>query len=257
LIPRSVGSQALIGLLCAVLGFALVVQVSQTHGDDLAALRQSDLVRLFSEVNAKSQDLADQVQAQEAIREELQSGATSNQAALALAQQQEQDQGILSGRLSTQGAGIEVFIDIPQPGTDPAGGPTPSPTGGSGPVRTQGATSALQAFSLFFLLEELRNAGAEAIQVNDVRLVTTSYFTGVGEHIEADGQPLTMPLTFIAIGNPQDLQTALEIPAGAKQLLESDGAHVTIQQFDMVSVTATITPATPRYMTPAPTQSPS
>ncbi len=81
--PRASRSQVMVGVLCALLGFALVVQVSQTQEDQLSSLRQSDLVRLLDDVTQRSGELEDQVSSLEATRDELQSGSGRERAARA------------------------------------------------------------------------------------------------------------------------------------------------------------------------------
>lgn len=213
-------------MLCALLGFALVVQVSQTQEDQLSSLRQSDLVRLLDDVTQRSGELEDQVSSLESTRDELQSGSGRERAALELAEQQAETLGILSGRLPAEGPGVEIEV-------------------------VEG-TEALDAFALFNVLEELRNAGAEAMEVNGVRLVASSYFEDSAEGVVVDGQTITSPYRWNVIGDPSTLETALEIPGGAMASLRADGARTTITQQDRVEVTATVEPGSPQYATPVP-----
>ena len=224
--PRASRSQIVVGVLCALLGFALVVQVSQTQEDQLSSLRQSDLVRLLDDVTQRSGELEDQVSSLEATRDELQSGSGRERAALELAEEQAQTLGILSGRLPAEGPG--VTIDVVE-----------------GP-------EALDAFALFNVLEELRNAGAEAMEVNGVRLVASSYFEDSADGVVVDGQTIESPYRWSVIGDPSTLETALEIPGGAMASLRADGARTTVTQEDRVEVGATVEPRAPEYATPVP-----
>lgn len=224
--PRASRSQIVVGVLCALLGFALVVQVSQTQEDQLSSLRQSDLVRLLDDVTQRSGELEDQVSSLESTRDELQSGSGRERAALELAEQQAETLGILSGRLPAEGPGVEIEVV-------------------EGP-------EALDAFALFNVLEELRNAGAEAMEVNGVRLVASSYFEDSADGVVVDGQTITSPYRWNVIGDPSTLETALEIPGGAMASLRADGARTTITQQDRVEVAATVEPGAPQYATPVP-----
>ncbi|UKJ64758.1 DUF881 domain-containing protein [Cellulosimicrobium cellulans] len=224
--PRASRSQIVVGVLCALLGFALVVQVSQTQEDQLSSLRQSDLVRLLDDVTQRSGELEDQVSSLESTRDELQSGSGRERAALELAEQQAETLGILSGRLPAEGPGVEI--------------------------EAVEGTDALDAFALFNVLEELRNAGAEAMEVNGVRLVASSYFEDSAEGVVVDGRTITSPYRWNVIGDPSTLETALEIPGGAMASLRADGARTTITQQDRVEVAATVEPGAPQYATPVP-----
>lgn len=226
--PQLTRSKLLAGLLCALLGFALAVQVSQTQEQQLSSLRQSDLVRLLDEVTQRANELEERVATLQSTRDELKSGSGQQQAALELAQKQSESQGILSGRLPAEGPGIELSIVEPgQPLTAP---------------------------KMFNILEELRNAGAEVIEVNGVRLVTSSYFEDRDGGIVVDGQKITSPYRWKVIGDPSTLETALEIPGGAMATVRTAGAVPTITQKELVTVDATREPQAPQFATPVPAE---
>lgn len=224
--PRANRAQLLAALLCGLLGFALVVQVRQTNLEGLSVLRQSDLVRILDETTQRATELEREAAALERTRQELLSGSNQQQAALDAATKTATTLGILSGRLPAEGPGIELTI---------------SETAG-----------AIPALTLFNVLEELRNAGAEAIQVNDHRLVASSYFVDTGQGIEVDGVPLSAPYRWIAIGDPATMGPALEIPGGAMAAVRNAGGRGTPDVRDRVEVNATRVVPEPRFATPAP-----
>ncbi|GII99088.1 uncharacterized protein YlxW (UPF0749 family) [Sediminihabitans luteus] len=218
--------QMLAAVLCGLLGFALVVQVSSNRDQDLSSLRQSDLVRLLDEVTQRTHTLEDQVDDLESTRDELQSGADGKEAALELAQQQAVTEGILAGRLAVHGPGIEITV---------------METG-----------DALPAASMFNILEELRNAGAEAVAVNGVRLVASSYFERTDDGLVVDGQVITSPYRWSAIGDPPTMETALEIPGGAMASVRTKGADETIRQLDDLTIDDVADPQEAQFATPVP-----
>ncbi len=61
---------------------------------------------------------------------------------------------------------------------------------------------------------ELFNAGAEAISVNGERLIATSWIRCGGAPILVNSKPVAPPYVIRAIGNPVDLQKALELQGG-------------------------------------------
>jgi hypothetical protein len=84
--PRATRGQLLAGLLCAVLGFALVVQARQTQTQGLDSLRQADLVRLLDNVTNAEARAEQDVRDQQAIRDRLLSGSGTSAAAQEAAQ---------------------------------------------------------------------------------------------------------------------------------------------------------------------------
>ncbi|MGO1318313.1 MAG: DUF881 domain-containing protein [Cellulomonadaceae bacterium] len=217
-------THVVVGLLCGLLGFAVVVQVSQNNDESLSSLRQSDLVRILDESTQRGNELEEQLAALQAQRADLESGTADEASALEAATQRAQTQGILSGRLPAQGSGIEITI-----------------VEGSQTVRFT---------TMLTILEELRNAGAEAVSVDGVRLVASSYFTDTAQGIVADGQLLESPYVWRAIGNPATLMPALEIPGGAMATVRSDGATGSVQERDELVVDAVREPSTPSFASP-------
>jgi uncharacterized protein YlxW (UPF0749 family) len=223
--PRGTRSELLTGLLCLALGFALAVQVGQSTGDQLSSLREDELVRLLDEVTQRAEQLDAEVADLEEIRDDLRSEDGRDQAARDLAQQRAEQEGILSGRLPAHGPGVQIHV---------ADGGRP-----------------LEAQVLFNLLEELRNAGAEAIQVNGVRLVTTSYFVDSGGSVVLDGAAIASPYEWTVIGDPETIDRALEIPGGALPRIREEGGAATTSIEDEVTVDAVRIPGEPEHAEPA------
>jgi len=74
---------------------------------------------------------------------------------------------------------------------------------------------------LLNLVNELKNAGAEAISINDQRIISTSTIECAGNIIRVNGQRVGAPFTIKAIGNQNDLHSALSRPGGYLDLLNS------------------------------------
>lgn len=226
LAPRASRAQATAGLLCGLLGFALVVQVQQTRSDGLSNLRQDELVRILDEVTQRSDELEQQAAALRAQRTELVTGTDTQRAAREAAEARAEVQGILAGRLPAVGPGVELLITEP-------GSPVPAQV-------------------LYNILEELRNAGAEAVQVDDLRLTASSYFVDGPDGVVVDGQVLDAPYRWLAIGNPDTIVPALNMPGGALAQVRGAGGTTDLTAHDEVEVTATRAVMTPRYATPVP-----
>ena len=91
---------------------------------------------------------------------------------------------------------------------------------------------------LLAAMQELRNAGSEAMQVNGVRIGVDSYFSGVGGAVVTDGVALTAPYSLVAIGDPPTLTAAMQIPGGVSDTVRRAGGTLTIQSADSVTVDA-------------------
>ena len=65
-----------------------------------------------------------------------------------------------------------------------------------------------------------------------------------------DGRPITAPYEFVVIGDPQDMETAMNIPGGVVQASTRRGGSVDIAQSDEVVVDALRPLDTPQYASP-------
>lgn len=218
--------QLVAAALTAVLGIALVAQVRVTEEAGLEQLRQTELVALLDDVTSRVDSLQAEVQQLEQDRARL-LGAEGDQAAEEAARQRLESYQILAGTVPVQGPGITVLV------------------ADRGSVVTQ--TMLLDG------IQELRDAGAEAIQVGPVRVVASSYVTTDGDgQVLLDGQVLDSPYTVTAIGDSHTLAGAMAIPGGFSDALRGAGATVTVVEADNVVVEALHEPIEARYAQPVP-----
>jgi uncharacterized protein YlxW (UPF0749 family) len=105
-------------------------------------------------------------------------------------------------------------------------------------------------------VEELRDAGAEAIQIGEVRVVASSYFGQSGSGVEIDGTRLIAPYQILAIGDAQTMSSAMEIPGGLSENVRQLGATITITQAKELTVGALHTLREPQYARPVPSPAP-
>lgn len=216
----------LIGVLSALLGFALVVQLRTTSSTSgLSSARQEDLVRILDDLSSREDRLRQQIGSLETALQNLNSSGDKATVALDEARTRSTALGILTGTIAAQGPGVEVRID------DPGG--------------------KLAAEDLLDALEELRAAGAEAFQIGQVRIGVSSSFTGDNGQIKVDGQELSEPYTVLAIGDPETLAPALNIPGGVVANVRNSGGEVTITKEDKVVISALRDLPDSEYASPA------
>ncbi|HJP70804.1 MAG TPA: DUF881 domain-containing protein [Candidatus Limnocylindria bacterium] len=122
--------------------------------------------------------------------------------------------------------------------------------GGLGAVEGQGIVvegeGSFDPTSVNDIIQELRNAGADAIAIDDIRITARSVAVLGTSAIEIDGVPIGRAFTVTAIGSPGGLTTAMTREGGLLQLLEqSIQARFTIREDRSLVV-----PATERDLTP-------
>ena len=91
---------------------------------------------------------------------------------------------------------------------------------------------------LLKVINDLHGAGAEAISINEQRILATSEVRQAGNHININLTKLSPPYRINAIGNPGTLKSSLEIKGGLAEYLAASGTNVKIQQSDSIRVPA-------------------
>jgi uncharacterized protein YlxW (UPF0749 family) len=227
-----VATKAVILAVTALVGFLLVGQVRTSHRvtRQLSAEREGDLARILSDLNTASDNLRDQVGTLKLQLFSLQSSTRSDTTAAATAAAQLDALRVLAGTVAATGPGISVVVDDPE--------------------------FAVHYDQLINLIEELRDAGAEAIAVNGERVGATSAFASAGRGILLSGpgaapSRLSPPYRVTAIGDPATLDTALNIPGGALDALRAQrGVQAAVLRAATVEVPALAGPPTFRAARP-------
>ncbi len=219
--------QLVVALLLFSLGLALAIQVRSTNDhNQLRGARQEDLVRILDELDSRQQRLQQEKSQLEQSLTQLQNSSNQAKDAQEQTRKKATELGVLAGTVKATGPGIVLAVDDPQ--------------------------GQVKADMLLDTLQELRAAGAEAIQINDVRVVAGTYFSDASAGgVQIDGKNVSQPFRFTVVGNPQDLTPALNIPGGVVRTLEKQQARATITEEQKVVVDALAAPKTLQYAKPA------
>jgi uncharacterized protein YlxW (UPF0749 family) len=218
--------QVVVAVLLAILGAAAVTQVRIAgRDDDYAGLRQADLVQALNGLQAASRRTEQDINDLQATRDSLRDSNDKTAAALDQARQELTTLGVLAGTIPAHGSGVRITVTVPE--------------------------SHLSLNYLLDGIEELRDAGAEAMEINDkVRVVAQTSFESASGGIDVDGRVLTSPFTIDVIGDPDSLTTALKFPGGFVDDVSLDEGKVSIKQSEHIEVEVTREAAKPRYAEP-------
>jgi uncharacterized protein YlxW (UPF0749 family) len=139
-------------------------------------------------------------------------------------------QGILAGTEPAQGPGITLVV------YDPAG--------------------AVTGAQLFHVIEELRNAGAEAMSLGDTRVTARTWVAEGAQAgdavIEVDGEAIFPPFEFRAIGDPQTMEVALNIPGGALASIRNVGGTSNLERHASLDIAVVALPPAFAFASPVP-----
>lgn len=89
---------------------------------------------------------------------------------------------------------------------------------------------------LLYIINELFNSGADAISINDQRIVSTTSVLCDGNIIRINGKMVGVPITIKAIGFSKRMEFALTRPGGYLQMMADDGVKVTVQSIEEITI---------------------
>jgi uncharacterized protein YlxW (UPF0749 family) len=210
---RKPSNQLTLAVVTLLLGFLVVVQLrTQASVTAFAGLSSQDLTVLVANLDARNDQLRTEV-------------ATL-----------EQELGVLQQNTQRGDASVdELRADLRRvrlySGIDPATGPGVSVVV-HGPIDGSGIED---------LINELRNAGAEAMAIEATRLVPSVVAMGPAGAAEIGGTGLKDPFTVYAIGAPDKLTGSLTRPGGIISQLSATQPDVTVEvtPLDRIAVPAT------------------
>jgi uncharacterized protein YlxW (UPF0749 family) len=223
-------AQVVVAVLLGVVGFAAVTQIRANEVDDTyAGYREQALIDVLNGLAGTSQRAQAEITRLERTRDELESSSSAREAAVEQARKEADTLDILAGTVPVTGPGTRITIEEVD-----------------GPVDID---------SLLDTVQELRNAGAEAMQVNgQVRVVAQTAFEDDTGGIVVDGQRLTPPYVIDVIGEPSTLVGGLNFAAGPVEQLEGDGATVEVDELQSLDIESVVQPARPGFAEPGSAQ---
>lgn len=218
-IRRGVAAPVLLALAAGVVGFLLVGQLQGERPDapTLEAESEGDLARILADLNAESDALQSEIADLKVQLGDLRRFSEDETAAAAAADEQLRNLQVLAGTTPVTGSGVVVSIADPN--------------------------RLLTYDTMIDIVQELRDAGAEAVAVNDRRIGVATAFAERDGSITVDGQVLTAPFRVTAIGQPATLEGGLKIPGGAVDAVSAvKGVRVTVDKQAKVDLPALARP---------------
>jgi uncharacterized protein YlxW (UPF0749 family) len=221
--------QILAAVMLFVVGAAGAMQIRINATDDTyASARREDLIQLLDGLSTESRRLEGEITQLEQTRSNLKSGADTQRVAREEARKHLDELSILAGTAPAEGPGIRMRIADPK--------------------------TAVDAGVLLDAVEEMRDAGAEVIEINNTIRVVASTWFGSNEHgLVIDGKPVSRPITFEVIGNPHDLEEAARFRGGIVSEITGPriGGQVQIEQESRVVIESLHATRENQYARPA------
>lgn len=204
-----------LALICVLLGMMLVWQYkSVNYNQSIASLQnkrtedlKEELIKLQktnSELRTRLQELKEENMVYEQVR-------AGDDEAAKLLQKALEEARIFAGLVPVKGKGLIITLE-----------------------NNEFAT--VQDDDIFEVINELRAAGAQAISVNEERIVAMSEIRNAGNNIMINGVPMKSPFVIKAISDPDQLERSLSMIGGVLDELREWQLKVSLKKSDEVII---------------------
>ena len=200
-------------------GLLLIGQLrSQERPTQISSLSAQELSQLIDTLSSRNSELRTALSDQQDTLREYEAAGPVGQSALQVGREDLRRIAAFGGLVPVMGQGISLEVD-----------------------------GDLDAIALNDLLNELRNAGAEALAVDQIRITARSVAVQGPTSLLVDGVPVGRRFTLRAIGSPEGLLSTIERPGGIiPQLEQFIDASIVASQSDDLDLPATQADLTPQ-----------
>ena len=198
-----------LGIMCFALTAGICIQIKTVKNTNTTVSQSYTENNLRAEVLKYKEKYDNKIKEIEKIDKELETEiekATENNSELTDAQNQIKEGNKILGLSEVKGPGITITVADSE--TDFSNAIDSSPY-------------LVHDKDILNIINELKNAGAEAISINDHRVVTSTYIICGGNIINVNGEKIVSPFVIKAIGLPETLAN-LSRPGGTLNDLEQN-----------------------------------
>ena len=207
----------IVGLVCFVSILVMSMQfkvVKQTDITSIENMREAELreelanwKEKYDEVDSKYNETIEKLN-------EYKETEKSNEETEKVIDNELEQVNMLLGKTDVQGKGIEIFLRDTEDEEVPK----------------------INADDLLVIVNALKLAGAEAISINDQRIINMTDIVNVDTYIKVNGNRILSPYTIKAIGNQIYLESELIGNGGYVDTLRKSGHSIEIQKKDNVEI---------------------
>lgn len=215
-----------LGIMCFILTFAIAVQIKTMNSANSTASRnlsdnalRDNVLKWKEKYDNASEELKRAEKKLETVRQE----ATQNDTKSSAKEEELKRNNTLLGLTNVKGSGI--VIELQDGKSD------------NSILSIVDSSERLVHYEdLLSLVNELRNAEAEAIEINEQRVVDTSALTCEGNVIKINGEKIGSPFTIKAIGSQGLLYGQIVRDGSYLRLMEERKVNVVVNQVDDIHI---------------------
>lgn len=206
-----------IGLSCFILSLVMFMQfkiIDQTDITSIETMREEDLRTTLLEEKEKYTEIEQKYEEVKKTLSEYKDKSQSNNETAALLKTELDKSSLILGLTDVEGEGITIKINED---------------------RDNGQT--ITATDLLIIVNALRDAGAEAISINDERIISMSDIVYINDtFVKINGQRIIAPYIINAIGNTTYLESSVSGNGGHVDKLKKSGYSIEIENSKKIKI---------------------
>ena len=212
----------LLGIMCMLLTLGIAIQIktiNQMNNKSVTnSATENDLRDSVLKTKEKYDNTYAKVEKLEKELEELQTSASVNSDEANELQEKLKEYKKILGLTEVSGNGLEITLKD-----------------GDENQSKSVLSSIVHDGDILQVVNALRNAGADAISVNDQRIVNTSAISCIGNVVKINGEKVGV-YVIKAIGNPEWLYGAIEMNGGYVSILRREGVDVEVKKVKDITI---------------------
>ena len=212
-----------LGIMCLLLTIALCVQIRTMNSANSTVSQTLEDNELRDEVlrmKERYDNTYSELEKAQKELEEVRQAATQNDTTAEAKEAELKENNMLLGNTDVVGDGVEVYLQDA--------------------ISTDNILDLNDAVihysDLIMIVNELNNAGAEAIEINGQRIIATSSITCEGNIIKINGERIGSPFYIRAIGSQGLLYGALSRTGSYLDIVRDDGNIANITKVDNITI---------------------
>ena len=212
----------ILGIMCFLLTIGMCLQIKTVNNNGTTISTNQEEAELRSQVLKMKERYQASYERLEIVDKELETTRTevaSSNESLKLLEEKIKNVNSLLGLTEVTGQGVSITIS-------------------DAPATIKSLTPEdliVHNTDLLCIVNELKNAGAEAIEINGQRIVRTSSITCEGNVIMVNGERVSSPFVINAIGLPELLST-LNRPQGYLDILSQYNIKTTLKKVESITI---------------------
>ncbi len=196
---------AIISILLSCIMFMQFKVVNETDIAQIEYMRKEELDEALEEWKEKYKEVHERLEETNQKITEYDSKINSNEEAEELVDNELKEANIILGNTDISGSGIEIVL-------------------------TDNEEAQYSAYDLLDLVNELKAAGAEAISINDERIINLTDIVSISEvYIKVNSNKISSPYKVLAIGDRTYLESAMNIKNGYVSTKTKKGYTISMQ----------------------------